>query len=274
VGVMKNFYNYYKKGRYKDMEEIIRRIENIMVECGNIIINANYNDLKIKNKEGNSNIVTNYDRLIQEKLKNELLDLLPEAVFIGEESDKVNDVSKIGYTFIVDPIDGTTNFSLNIKMSAISVALLKDGEPILGLCYNPYLKEMYKAEKNNGAYLNNQKIHVSSKNLKNGIVLCGCAPYYNDLRNKSLEIQKKFSMVASDYRRFGSAVIELCNIASGKAEVYFELKLQPWDYAAAGLILEEAGGKITTIEGNKIQYNNSTSIIASNGVEDYLKYIF
>jgi fructose-1,6-bisphosphatase/inositol monophosphatase family enzyme len=193
------------------MEEIIRKIENIMVECGNIIINANYNDLKIKNKEGNSNIVTNYDRLIQEKLKNELLDLLPEAVFIGEESDKVNDVSKIGYTF---------------------------------------------------------------KNLKNGIVLCGCAPYYNDLRNKSLEIQKKFSMVASDYRRFGSAVIELCSIASGKAEVYFELKLQPWDYAAAGLILEEAGGKITTIEGNKIQYNNSTSIIASNGVEDYLKYIF
>ena len=77
---------------------------------------------------------------------------------------------------------------------------------------------------------------------------------------------------ASDFRRFGSAVIEICNVASGKAELYFELKLMPWDYAAASLILEEAGGVITTIDGNDIQYFEPTSVIVSNGVEDYLNF--
>ena len=132
---------------------------------------------------------------------------------------------------------------------------------------------MYSAIKGDGAYLNGKKIHVSTRNLKNGILLSGCSPYYDDLRKKSLEIHSRFSLVASDFRRFGSAVLEICSIASGRAEVYFELKLMPWDYAAASLILEEAGGKISTINGDTLQYNNSTSVLASNGVEDYLKYI-
>lgn len=158
-------------------------------------------------------------------------------------------------------------------MSAISVALLKNDTPIIAVCYNSYLKEMYTAIKDCGAFLNDKKIHVSNKKLKDGILLCGCAPYYDELRKESLDIQNKLSLIASDYRRYSSAVIELCNIASGKAELYFELKLMPWDYAAGSLIVQEAGGKITTISGKKIQYNDSSSIIASNKVEDYIKYI-
>jgi len=122
-------------------------------------------------------------------------------------------------------------------------------------------------------YLNDKKIHVSNRSLKDGILLSGCSPYYDDLRRKSIEIHSKFCSVASDFRRFGSAVLEICSIASGRAEVYFELKLMPWDYAAASLILDEAGGKISTIHGDALQYNNPTSVLASNGVEDYLKYI-
>lgn len=137
----------------------------------------------------------------------------------------------------------------------------------------PYSNELYEAKKGYGAFLNGKKIHVSNKTLKEGIVLCGCAPYYNNLREKSIELQNKFATIASDYRRFGSAVIEICSIASGKAELYFELKLMPWDYAAASLILQEAGGTIKTIDGNDIQYFDSTSILASNGIEDYYKYI-
>ncbi len=254
--------------------ELLEEIKKIVSECGKIIVEADRSSLDIELKEGNNNIVTRYDKLVQTTLRNKLSNLLPESIFIGEENDEnVNDYIKDKYVFIVDPIDGTTNFSRELKMSAISIALLKNNQPIIGVCYNPYVKEMYTAIKGCGAFLNDKRIQVSDKKLKDGILLSGCAPYYDELRKKSLDIQNKLALIASDYRRFGSAVIELCCIASGKAEVYFELKLMPWDYAAASLIIQEAGGKITTIDGEKIQYSNPTSIIASNMAEDYSKYI-
>lgn len=249
-------------------------MKNIVIECGKIIISADKDSLEIQLKEGNNNIVTKYDKLVQNLLKEKLTQLIPNSIFIGEENDNyIKEFETDKYVFIVDPIDGTTNFSRELKMSAISVALLKNDQPIIAVCYNPYLKEIYTAIKGCGAFLNDKKIHVSNKKLKDGILLAGCAPYYNDLRKESLNIQNRLALIASDYRRYGSAVIELCSIASGKAELYFELKLMPWDYAAASLIIQEAGGKITTINGEKIQYSNPTSIIASNMVENYINYI-
>lgn len=121
--------------------------------------------------------------------------------------------------------------------------------------------------------LNNKSLKVSDKTLSEGIVLSGNAPYYKELREKSIQLLNKFSILATDFRRFGSAVIELCNIACGRAEVYFELKLQPWDYAAGLLIVEEAGGKVTTINGKQMSFNGPNSILATNNKEDYIKYI-
>ena len=235
-------------------------------------ITVQLNNLDIENKDGIGNIVTKYDKLVQEKLNKELLKIVPNASFMGEEDENKKLIDN-EYLFIVDPIDGTINFSRDMKVSAISVALLKNNEPVIGVCYNPYSNEMYSAIKGKGAYLNNKSIRVSNKTLKEGIVLCGSAPYYSDLREKTIKIQNKFFKVASDYRRFGAAVLDICYIASGKAEVFFELKLMPWDFAAASLILKEAGGKITTIDGNTIQYKKPTSIFASNNKEDYFKCI-
>ena len=254
------------------MDELIAEIENIVKVCAKQIINIKQETIKIDNKEGVGNIVTQYDKKIQKELKAELLKLLPEANFIGEEND-YGEILETGYTFIVDPIDGTTNFSRNLSLSAISVALLKDAEPYIGVCYNPYIDEMFVAQKGKGAYLNGESINVSNKKLHEGIVLTGNAPYYADMREKSLITLKNFAMIASDFRRFGSAVIELCNIACGRAEVYFELKLQPWDYAAGMLIVEEAGGKVTQMNGEKMTFDKPTSILASNNVEDYFKYL-
>lgn len=254
------------------LNDVYDKIKKVIIECGDLILNINREELTIYNKEGINNIVTNYDILIQNKLKKKLLEIIPNASFIGEEETFNNDINN-EYIFVVDPIDGTTNFSRNMNLSAISVALLKNNKPLYGFCYNPYTNELYEARKNSGAYLNGKRIHVSNKTLKEGIVLCGCSPYYDELRKKSLEIQNKLAMVASDYRRLGSAVIELCSIASGKAELYFELKLMPWDYAAASLILEEAGGIIKTIENKDIEYLKPTSIVASNNKEDYYKYL-
>lgn len=258
-----------------DNNELLVKIRNIVSECGSIILNSDEDSLKIESKEGNNNIVTNYDKLIQNILKEKLLKFVPGAVFIGEENDEqyINNIEKDKYKFIVDPIDGTTNFSRKLNTSSISVALLKNDTPIIAVCYNPYVNEMYTAIKGYGAFLNGKKIHVSNKKLKDGILLSGYASYYNELRRKSLDIHNKLSLIAGDFRRYGSAVIEMCSIASGKAELYYELKLMPWDYAAASLIIKEAGGKITTIDGKEIQYNNPSTILASNGVEDYTKYI-
>lgn len=182
--------------------ELLEKIKNIVNECGEIIINANKNALEIELKDGNNNIVTKYDKLIQNILKEKLTKLIPNSIFIGEENNEdINNIEQNKYVFIVDPIDGTTNFSREFKMSAISVALLKDDEPIIAVCYNPYMREMYTAIKGCGAFLNNKKIHVSSKKLKDGILLAGCAPYYDELRKKSLDIQNRLALIASDYRR-------------------------------------------------------------------------
>lgn len=263
-----------KVGNFMNNYELLKKIKQIVNNCGKIMLDVQKKYLEVQKKEGNNNIVTFYDKYIQSILKEKLTELIPNSIFFGEENDDyIRNFEKDKYVFIVDPIDGTTNFSRELKMSAISIALLKNEQPILAVCYNPYMQELYTAIKGSGAFLNDERIHVSNKKLQDGILLAGCAPYYNELRKKSLDILNKLSLIASDYRRYGSAVIELCNIASGKAEVYFELKLMPWDYAAASLIIQEAGGKITTISGEKIQYKNTTSIIASNGAEDYIKYL-
>ena len=257
-----------------DSRKLLKSIKKVVYECGKIIVSADRDSLDIELKEGNNNVVTNYDKLVQDTLKEKLTKLIPGSVFFGEENNEsVSDISTLENVFIVDPIDGTTNFSRGFKTSSISVCLVKNNQPVIGVCYNPYTDEMYSAIKGEGSYLNDKKIHVSNRSLKDGILLSGCSPYYDDLRRKSIEIHSKFCSVASDFRRFGSAVFEICSIASGRAEVYFELKLMPWDYAAASLILDEAGGKISTIHGDALQYNNPTSVLASNGVEDYLEYI-
>ena len=252
-------------------DKIYELIKQKILELGKIIIDEKDN-LGIENKNGNHNIVTKYDIMIEKELKDYLLQMMPDAGFMGEESDALNIANK-EYVFIVDPIDGTTNFARNLKSSALSVALLKDSEPIMGICYNPFINELYEARKGNGAYLNGHQIYVSHNKLADGLVFCGSSPYYNELREKSLDLQKKLSLIASDYRRIGSAVIEICAVASGKAEMFYELKLMPWDYAAASLILIEAGGNITTIDGQKINYFEPTSVVATNNADDYLKYI-
>ena len=254
------------------MEEIYNKIKEVVLDSGKILLEADRDDLGIESKEGNNNIVTKYDVLLQEKLKNELLSIVPEAKFMGEEGENT-DYKDAKYLFIVDPIDGTTNFSRGLKYSSISCALLEDGKPVIGVCYNPFANELFEAKAGNGAFLNGKPIHVSDRELKNGILLSGCSPYYDDLREKSIMIHNKLSRIASDFRRFGSAVLEICTIAAGRAEVYCELKLMPWDHAAAGLILTEAGGKISTVDGKNVDYVGPTSVLASNNKEDYLKYI-
>lgn len=244
---------------------LLEKIADAVRECGEIMLNADRTGNYVDEKGGHANFVTIYDKKVQEELKRKLFEILPEAVFVGEEDDMHASIKK-GLAFIVDPIDGTTNFIKDYNTSAISVGLANEGQAYMGVVYNPYLNEMFTAEKGKGAYLNGKSIHVSKQPLNNGIVLFGTAPYYEDLSKKSFQMAYDYFKKALDVRRSGSAALDLCNIAAGRAELFFELQLSPWDYAAASVIVREAGGIITTVEGTTITLDKPCSILATNRV--------
>lgn len=246
-------------------EQLLKKIVDAVRACGEIILNADRSKSSIDEKVGHANFVTTYDKKVQSKLKEMLFAILPEAVFVGEEEDVHASVEN-GYAFIVDPIDGTTNFIKDYHASAISVGLIKDGKRYMGIVYNPYLDEMFTAVKGQGAFLNGRPIHVSNQPLANGVVIFGTAVYYEEYAKASFDMAYEYFCKALDVRRSGSAALDLCSIAAGRAELFFELRLSPWDYAAGSLIVEEAGGVVTKIDGGEITLNEGCGVLATNGV--------
>lgn len=252
-------------------EQLLTQIVEAVRACGEIILHADRTKTGIDEKSGHANFVTVYDKKVQAELQNRLLEILPEAVFVGEEDNSVsNEVEKSsimkGFAFIVDPIDGTTNFIKDYHVSAISVGLTKEGGQYMGVVYNPYLNEMFTAVKGEGAFLNGAPIHVSKEPLENGIVLFGTSPYYEELNRISFDMAYDYFTKALDVRRSGSSAIDLCSVAAGRAELFFELRLSPWDYAAGALIVEEAGGRVTKVDGGEITLSEGCSILATNAV--------
>lgn len=245
------------------MSDLLEQIILIVKACGKIVLNADRSELNISDKPGAKNFVTRYDVMVQNELKKKLSDLLPSAMFLCEEDDN-QQVYNSEYVFVIDPIDGTTNFIKDYKNSCISVGLVKNNERYIGVVYNPYTDEVFSAQKGNGAYLNGQKISVSSCPLENGLVLFGTSPYYEELSKKSFQLAYEYFTKAADVRRSGSAALDLCSVACGRAELYFELKLSPWDFCAGALIVEEAGGIVSAYEGGELPLFAQSSILARN----------
>lgn len=246
-----------------NMSKLLNQIIEVARLGGEIIRNADRSDISIKDKAGKANFVTKYDCMVQNIVAEKLKAILPEAEFLGEEDDSSIDETK-EYIFVVDPIDGTTNFIKDYHVSCISIGLLKNGKRYLGVVYNPYLDEMFYAVKGKGAFLNGTPIHVSSEDLSNGIVLFGSSPYNTELAKASFDLAYEYFTKALDIRRSGSAALDLCSVAAGRAELYFEMILSPWDFAAGALILEESGGIVSTLDGKEVPCLVKTSILARN----------
>ena len=247
----------------KDTHTILNEIIVAAKECGQVMLQADRNNFGIKDKAGKANFVTAYDCKIQEMLQIKLAQILPEAEFLGEEEDcRIN--RKAEYIFVVDPIDGTTNFIKDYHMSCVSIGLIRNGKRYLGVVHNPYLDETFSAISGEGAYMNGNAIHVSSDDLENGVVLFGSSPYNTELAKASFKLAYEYFQKCLDIRRSGSAALDLCSIALGRAELYFELILSPWDFAAGALIVEEAGGIVTTVEGDTLSCLEKSSVLARN----------
>lgn len=243
--------------------KLLNEIIDVAKQCGDIIKNADRNNIGISDKAGKANFVTKYDCRVQKYAQEKLEEILPMAGFLGEEDDTEVDTSK-EYIFVVDPIDGTTNFIKDYKASCVSIGLIKNGKRYMGVVYNPYLNETFYAVKGEGAYLDGERIHVSSEDLSNGIVLFGSSPYNTELAKISFEKAYEYFTQSLDIRRSGSAALDLCSVATGRAELFFEMLLSPWDFAAGALIIEEAGGKVTTVEGEELPCFSKSSVLAQN----------
>lgn len=244
---------------------MINKIIEIVKEASKLMVQ----DTTVEQKGNDSNYVTSADVNVQHYLEEHLLKLIPGSNFLGEEEDK--QVIESEYIWVVDPIDGTSNFIRDLGASAISVGLVKNGTPYIGVIYHPYRDEMYFAERGEGAYMNGKKLHVSDKDFKHSH-LCAAASLYNkDLAQPCFNIIQKVYYQSDDFRRFGAAAVELAFLAAGRVELFFEIRLFPWDMAAGQVLIEEAGGVVEFIHEEGLPLDRPAGIIAANNKENFEK---
>lgn len=237
-------------------------ITAVIKKAGEIVLSAHNQEQTISEKTGKKNFVTKYDVAVQNFLFEELKKIMPEAEFIGEEEGAQSDYD--GLRFIIDPIDGTTNFVQDYRCSTISVALCDKNEPIAGVVYNPYTGEVFHAEKGKGAFLNGKPIKVSERPLSDGIAIFGSSPYHPEYTDEVFDLLKKVFTLSRDIRRNGSAAYDICLVSCGRAEIFFEKDLNPWDYAAGMIILKEAGGIAMTYQGESPSMFHACDIAMAN----------
>ncbi len=244
------------------IETMLEKIVDIVKRAGDIYRSAG-DDLHIEDKGSSVNLVTDYDKRIQNFLFEELKKIVPDCSFLGEEGDDNKQLTD-GYCFIIDPIDGTTNFIKGFEHSAISVGLAKDKELIIGVVLDPDLNNIFYAQKGKGAYMNAKPIHCSDCCIRESLVLFGTCPYEHELAHKTFALTEKIFYKAMEVRRSGSAALDICYVASGKADLYYEMILRPWDWAGASVILKESGAFAYTFEKEEIDARKVTSFVCGN----------
>lgn len=248
---------------------LIDQIEEVARQAGAILLDAV--QPKVFTKEGHANFCTETDEKVQEFLIGKLRKILPEADFLGEEDgiDVFTKKMSKGYVFVLDPIDGTSNFLYGYRPSVVSIGLLKDGKQFIGVIYNPYDDIMFSAKKGEGAYMNGERITSSDRPLEDSLAVFGSAPYYEELLDRTFELVRQLVPLCVDVRRSGTAAWDTCCAACGRVGLYFELRVQLWDYAAGATIAEEAGCSVTDIEGNPLSFTGPSSILVrSPGVPE------
>ncbi|MBO4340307.1 MAG: inositol monophosphatase [Bacteroidales bacterium] len=221
---------------------------------------------EVMDKGARENIVTSSDLAVQHFLTRELKARYPDVGFLCEEED-LEDISGHEAVWVIDPIDGTANYARGNENCCVSVALVSKGEQLLGVVYCPWRGELYTAVKGEGAFCNGKPIHVSDRPFEQGLLFTAMSTYRKDMAKVCSDIIYDLYMECNDIRRTGSAAVEICLVASGYVDLYFEIRLMPWDYAAAGLILKEAGGAICGFDGKMPSPYRPSMFIAANTKE-------
>lgn len=212
--------------------------------------------------KGAANYVTNVDLAVQNFLKEELGKAFPEISLIAEEKENLG-LSREKTYWILDPIDGTTNLILDFHMSAVALGLYENGEIVFGIVYNPFSDELFHGAKGEGAYLNGERIHVSdTEDFGDAVISYGSTPYTKEEAKNLFPIFYHIFMKCADFRRTGSAELDMCYVACGREHGYIERDLKPWDYSAGTIILREAGGIVKNWKGEEPSYLKNEDILA------------
>lgn len=220
-------------------------------------------EFKISHKEGVNNLVTEADHAAEKVIMDVIKSRFPDHQVLAEETGEI--IQDSAYKWIIDPIDGTVNFAHGIPLNCVSIGVEHEGEIILGCVYNPHLNELFFAEKGKGAFLNDKPIRVSEETQAIKACLVTGFPYtYINMPDGPLEIFDRFIRKGVPVRRLGSAAIDLCWVAAGRFDGFYEHKLEAWDSAAGYLMVEEAGGKVTDFTGSKFSVYQHR-ILATNG---------
>jgi len=246
----------------EDFSEHLNFTKELAFESGKILSKYFGNIDLIKKKSSSIDLVTNADIESEELIVRSIQNKFPNHTIVTEESyleEKNSD-----FRWIIDPLDGTTNFVHNLPIFAVSIALQYKNNTVLGVVYNPAADKLFHASDGNGSYLNNKKISISSsKTLSDSLIVTGFPYLHDDKWDLSFSIFKDFYSKTQGVRRLGAAALDLCFVAMGRFEVFYEFNLKPWDICAGAIIAEEAGAKVTDWDGSKYP-SSGKRIIASN----------
>lgn len=244
------------------MKDILSVASNAALKAGGIL-RDNIHGIREITLKGDINLVTEMDMRSERAVVEMLLASFPGHGIIAEEETRI--LSNSGSTWIIDPLDGTTNYAHGYPCFSVSIALEQDGEIVLGVVYDPMRDELFTARKGEGAYLNGRPIRVSGIDTLIKSLLATGFPYDRNLSEKNnLDHFHDLLMASQEVRRDGSAALDLCSVAAGRFDGFWELKLKPWDVAAGSLIVREAGGRVSDFSGTKFSIHDD-EVLASNG---------
>ena len=242
---------------------MIDDIIKISKEAGELIRNAFGKTHSVEFKTNELNLVTETDKAAEKLITNFIRKKYPSHSILAEEGSNTTSTSE--YLWVIDPLDGTTNFAHGLPIFSVSIGLQKNSETVAGVVYDVDREIIYSAEKNSGSFANDARINVNkNENLGHSMLVTGFPYNIKENPDKCYERFIELLKNARAIRRLGSAAIDFCYVANGVFEGFWEVSLHPWDICAGKLIVEEAGGLVTDFEGNKIDIH-SKRILATNG---------
>lgn len=248
-----------------NLEELGSFTKEIVHEAGQLLLKLKEEPLELEEKKSHSDLVTIVDGKIEKFLIDKILEKYPNHGIVGEEGVFDKDLENYDTLWVIDPIDGTTNFIHDFPYYGISIGIVHKGEGIIGTVYNPSKKELYYGEKDKGAYLNEKRIELNNE-IEFKEALVSTTMFWEDVKTKD-SVHPSIIQIYKDtrgLRMVGGAAISLCEVAKGTLNAYIMPMLNTWDYAGGVIILKEAGGIVTQVNGNPISFEKNSGLIASH----------
>ena len=244
------------------MSDFLATAVEIARAAGGLLVPIFERGVRVEYK-GEVDLVTEADRASERLIVERLRAHFPGHGIVAEEGG--GQASDSPYCWYVDPVDGTTNFAHGFPFFCVSIGLERDGEGVVGVVYDPIRDELFTAEKGAGAWLNNRLIRVSSTAALSQSLLATGFPARRRHKNPNVHFYHQLNMVSHGVRRVGSAALDLCYVACGRMDAFWEFSLSPWDVAAGMLLVSEAGGRVTDMRGGTYRMSSDTMVV-SNGV--------